>query len=367
MFAENHKISLRQLQILLLLDAFGTAVLFLPTEFVQINGQGCWLAVLVGGLVFAGLSLLLTTVAASMPPESTVVEWCRSLFGDLFGGILLVGLGAKLLFDGMLELRLFSEMICRMMLPNTPVWVLSLVLLAVAGALAAQGAECRGRAAEILFFVVLLPLVLVLISVALSAEYGRIRPVELPPIGSLGNSIAAMSIVFQGLVFLYFIFPTLRKPKQARSAVWKSTLVTALLLTVIVFLCLAVYGSGVLSEKLLPTLQMMERVSFTGVFLTRQDVLLLWFWMAGVCVFLSGVLFYGTVLGTKLLRQPETSRKIWLWICLAAVFGASFLPEDLSAAYHLRLAVAPWLNLAYLFVLPLLLLLFSRKEAEKDA
>lgn len=43
MFAENRKISIRQLQMLLLLDCFGTAVLFLPAELAEISGRGCFL------------------------------------------------------------------------------------------------------------------------------------------------------------------------------------------------------------------------------------------------------------------------------------------------------------------------------------
>ena len=39
MFAENRKISIRQLQMLLLLDCFGTAVLFLPAELAEISGE----------------------------------------------------------------------------------------------------------------------------------------------------------------------------------------------------------------------------------------------------------------------------------------------------------------------------------------
>ena len=50
MFAENRKISIRQLQVLLLLDCFGTAVLFLPAELAEISGRGCFFAALLGGL-----------------------------------------------------------------------------------------------------------------------------------------------------------------------------------------------------------------------------------------------------------------------------------------------------------------------------
>ena len=363
MFAENRKISLRQLQILLLLDSFGTAVLFLPAELAQMSGKACWLTALAGGILFAAVSFLLAKTGERMS-EGTVVEWCRGIFGYIFGTVVLIGLAGKLLFDGLLELRIFSEIICRSMLPNTPVWVISLVILAVAGVLAAQGTECRGRAAEVLFFAVAIPLLVILIAVAISSEYGRIRPVELPDFRGLKGGLFAMSIVFQGVTFLYFIFSDLRKKEKAAEAVLVSSLVTVVVVTVIVFLCLAVYGEGVLSEKLLPALQMMERVSFTGVFLTRQDVLLLWFWMASVTIFLSGTLFYGSLLGVKLFRRKEKDRRKWLAGCLFLLFAASFLPEDLSMAYRLRLEIAPWFNIVYLVILPAVLLVLGRRKAD---
>lgn len=354
MFAENRKISHRQLQALLLLDCFGTAVLFLPAELAQVSGRSCWLSALCGGGVFILAAFLLAK--AGEKRRGTVVEWCRDRFGYLLGTGILLGLGGKMLLDGILELRLFSEIICRGMLPHTPVWVISAVILAVAGSLAAQGAECRGRTAEVLFLAVFLPLLIVLSAVALSTGYGRVSPVQPPDFSGIGAGILGMSSIFQGLTFLYFVFPEIRRRERISAPVVMSTTVTAGITTAVVFLCLAVYGEGMLEEKLLPALQMMERISFTRVFLTRQDVLLLWFWMASVCMFLSGTIFYGSLLGVRILRKKETERKKWTWICIILVFCASYLPRDLFAAYWLRVKIQPWLHLLYLIILPTVLL-----------
>lgn len=213
-------------------------------------------------------------------------------------------------------------------------------------------------------FLVAIPLLLVLLAVAASTQYARVLPLALPSPSGIGAGLAEMSIVFRGLVFLYFIYPDLKKP--VGFAVWKICLLITAVVTVIVLRCLANYGEGMLAAKLLPTLQMLERVSFTGVFLTRQDLLLLWFWMASAVLFLSGVVFFGSLLGTQLCRQAEKKRKLWLWVVLAALFALSFLPESLMAAQRLRLAVSPWLNLAYLVGLPVLLLLLGRKGEKKD-
>lgn len=364
MFAENRKISLRQLQVLLLLDCFGTAILFLPAELAALTGNACWLAALAGGLLFTLCAVLLASVGKRMP-DGTAIAWCYSAFGKGIGGVILLGLAAKLLLDGTLELRIFSEIVCRAMLPNTPVWVISLVVLAVAVTLAVQGIECRGRTAEILFFIVAIPLVVVLAAVALSSEYGRVRPVAVPNISEMKTGVFAMSLVFQGLTFLYFLFPAVKKAEQAPKAVAVSSVVLTGVVTGIVFLSLAVYGEEVLAQKLLPTLQMLERVSFSRIFLTRQDVLLLWFWMASAVMFLSGTLFCLSRLGKAFFPLQKEKRQIWFW--LAVLFSASFLPENLAAAYRLRLSFAPWLHLLYLLVLPVLLLCFLKKGGRKNA
>ena len=363
MFAENRKISLRQLQVLLLLDSFGTAVLFLPAELAQLSGKACWTMALLGGGVFVLASFLLAKIGERMS-AGTAVDWYRDIFGYIPGTAILAGLAFKILLDGLLELRIFSEIICRAMLPNTPVWAISFVILLAAGLLAAKGAECRGRSGEVLFLAAVIPLVIVLAAVAVSAEYGRIQPVTAPALGTIKEGLFAMSIPFQGLTFLYFVFPLLQKKEKVASAVVTSSLLSSGILVVVVFLCLAVYGEGVLAEKLLPSLQMLERVSFTGIFLTRQDLLLLWFWMVSVCIFLSGTVYYGAFLGMRLFRQQREKRKNWIWGWLALLFGASLLPENMAAAYRLRLMFSPWLNLLYLLVLPVVLLILKKRRGQ---
>ena len=355
MFAENRKISLRQLQVLLLLDCFGTAVLFLPAELAQLSGNGCWFLALGGGITFTVSSILLS-LAGSRMAEGTAVEWFRSCFGPFGGTALLLGLAGNLLFSGFTELRIFSEVVCRTMLPNTPLWIISLVIIAVGMMWARQGAECRGRGAEILFFMVIIPILVILISVAVSAEYGNVRPWEFPDFRGFLGGIGTLSMTFQGLLFLYFVFPNLRKISVVRKKTAAATGVIAATITGITFLCLAVYGDKVLSEKMLPTLQMLERVSFTGVFLIRQDVLLLWFWMASVSLFLSGVLLYGELLGKRILGQEEGKGAAWIWGWGILIFIFSFLPEDLSAAYRWKREITPWFSLIYLWIIPLLLL-----------
>lgn len=359
MFAQNQKISLRQMKALLLLQCFGTAVLFLPAELAAQSGQGCWLAAGFGACVFVAVSLLLSALGEQ---KGDIVTWCRAGFGQITGTVLLLGLAAKFLFDGAYELRIFSEVVCRSMLPNTPVWVLSPVVVFVCVFLAEKGVESYGRLAEILFFFTVIPFLLLLLAVAVTAEYQRVLPLEVPSVRGFVAGTAAVSMVFQGLPLLYILFPYLKK--KEKRAVFSTAVSIGAILTLVVLLSLAVFGAVPLSEKLLPTLQLLERVSFSGIFLTRQDVVFLWFWMCAAVVFVSGALLGVVYLMERLF--PKIRRKKYLWGAALLLWAMSFLPENLTAAYRLRAAVSPWLQAAYLVVLPLALR-FLWKRRKQDA
>ena len=89
MFSDNHKISLRQMQALFCFYFLGTASLFLPAELAEGSGRACWLVMLIGGLLAAFFSLVLTYLGKK-EPTWTVVEWLRNTFGGVLGSVLAV-------------------------------------------------------------------------------------------------------------------------------------------------------------------------------------------------------------------------------------------------------------------------------------
>jgi len=354
MFAENQKISVRQLQCMLLLYFFSTAVLFLPSEVAVSAGNSCWIVTIIWGVV-ASVTAVFLVYLGKRHPTYTAVEWYKNSFGKAIGTVFALGLGGKLIFDGALELRIFCDIISSSMLPRTPLWLLVAVVLILCGLAASHGAECGARAAEILFFLVFVPLVVVLIFVAISADYNRILPIQMPNLQSVWGSAPFFGPLFQGLVTLLFIFPYLEKRSHSGRRIWLTYMVATATVTVLVFLSLAVYGTDVLSAKLLPTLQMMERVSFSGIFLGRQDLFLLWIWMVTVFLYVSILLFFGIDLCKRVFRSKAKNCNRWLVFWIPVIFIVALLPQDMSEAYWLRLRVSPWLNGIFLILLPIMM------------
>lgn len=367
MFSDNHKISIRQLQAMLLLCCFGTSSLFLPAELAANAQKSCWIVMGIGGLIATLFSLVLTQLYAR-EPSWTAMEWSRNTFGNTLGTILSVGFVLKLAVDGMLELRIFTEVLQRIMLPHTPSWLMVLVLLFLATFGVARGIEGQARTAEILFFFVFPPFLILLLAVGFSVKEAYFLPVTLPDLTQIRKGAAVVQPLFQAMLFLLFVSPFLQKPKQAKKSVALSLLFVTILLMIVTFLCLSIYGVETLSQKMFPTLQMVECIGFSGIFLSRQDILLLWFWTVSVFIYISGVLFFGSISTERLFCKGERKRRYWLFLWVPLLFVGVMLPKDMASAYAFRNFVQPFVSAVYLGIFPICFLCKSIwKERRKSS
>lgn len=358
MFSENQKISPRQASALLLMEFLGTPLLFLPSRLAQIGGRQCWQIMAVGALAALAVTPILTALGRR-EPGWTAVEWFRSVFGYGLGGLLSLGLGWKLLVDGAIELRIFAEVIRRMMLPYTPLPLLLGGIFLLSFLAARRGVECRARAAEILILLVWVPLLILLAAAAFSVGQPYFLPLAMPTAKELWQGLAVTQPLYQPMLFLLFLPPFLAEPKKAGRSVWKAMFCAGVLFTGITLLCLAVYGPVSLSQKAFASLQVMERVSMNGIFLTRQDLFLLWFWMAAVFLYLSGSLFFGGIFLQRLTGKGEKGRRIGFWVFGLALLAVSFLPPDMEWAYAFRNKVQPIFSGVYLALFPSVFLIKS--------
>ncbi|MFI3175726.1 MAG: GerAB/ArcD/ProY family transporter [Bacillota bacterium] len=377
MFANNQKIAVQQLYTLCLFYFFNTTLLFLPSEIVLQVKESSGFVVLFWCAVSVLLAYFLLYVGKTIP-EFTAIEWYTHTFGQWFGKLIGGFLIFTLLFYGALELRIFSEIIIGYLLPKTPL----LLVLALFGISiyysASRGIETMGRVSEILAFFVILPFAVILISVLLSlgGDYSRILPMTMPSAEQLSQGGAIFSPMFQGLLLLLFVFPYLEEQKKHVRGVALLTLVMGGVVLLVLFLNLGVYGYEVLGKKLLPTLQMMERVSFSGIFLTRQDSFFLWFWFASTVIFLSGMVFFATTGAISICNRESVAdqtseaidnetdyikkHKLPTAVATLIVILLAWLPKDLSVTYVIRNTLVPWCNGVFLFVLPCICLFIEK-------
>ncbi len=354
MFVENEKISKRQFSVLLLFALFGTSLLLLPAELARVGGENGWQIILVWGIVLVAIQAFLCHLSSRFP-EMTVGHWYGYVFGGVVGKILALALLVHILLTGALELRIFGEVISAMMLPKTPLWLLTGVFLLGILPVVIGGVEVVGRMAEVLFFFVGIPLVVVLVALMFSVDFGRLMPLDFVD----GEAVQKTAIYFaplsQGLLLTPFFFAK-TKWKTGKKSATGIVLVMMVLISLMTILAFCAYGADSLSGKLFPMLQMMERVGLGKVFLSRQDLLFLWFWMVSTFLFLAMVLLFATKLWYEILCIPrEKQGAKWGWFLCIITWAFSNIPDDLWQAYDARLSYLPYGNLVFLVILPVIM------------
>lgn len=366
MFSDNNKISIRQLQCLLILDLFGSAIITLPRTTAKVVGSDNWISVMLGGLFMVWLMGIFVSIGL-LNKEKTFVEISDEYFTRPLGIFLSLGLIAKIILGCGLELRVFCEILAETMLFRTPVAVATFALLLTGVYIAKKGYECRGRVSEILFVFVFCPLVIVMIAVMFSADFSNLQPVFSHTGGQYfhGGVITFFSI--SGLEFLYFVFPYLKIEKDTKKHIRNAGLFITGFMTLITLLTLAKFGEISVQSKLFPVLQMMNTVEFPGSFLERQDIFMMWFFTASAFASLSASVFFSVLGLNRIFKSKRIKESNWLFLVAPLIFIIAIFPDNIAQTYKLLEHVKFYGGIVYLLILPILLYLLSKgKRGAKE-
>ena len=357
MLSSNERITLRQFQILFVLEAFGTGFVVMPRLAARYAGQDGWLVALllvVPGVIFA---TLVSGTAKAFGREH-FTAYTRRLLSAPVAAVVCFLLWAKILFCAGLELRLFGEIIRALLLMRTPSVAVYIVVLGVAAYAAAKGIETRARLAEILIVVIAVPLVILGAVAMFSIDFTNLMPALVTPPEDLLNGVLSLGFIFTGLEFIFLAFPYLNKPQEGRKAAVHAMAFAGLIMAVITAVTIAKFGPHNVQAQQWPILKMMDMLNIPGSLIARQEALILSFWMLSVFAYAAASLFYGAVLG----RDQTGKGKHYWWViaCAAIVCTVAALPLSQAHTYWLLDQIFLTFGLGFWVGVPIILMVAKK-------
>lgn len=302
MFADNGKISHRQLKRQMLLSLCGVLLLFMSGDLLEAGRSGI-LGVLVGAVV-----LLLYLGRASRCKHAQDAHGQRVLDGYFIWKVLIMG--SFLVFTGAHLLRECVRVTGEYLLPKAPEPILAVVLLIVSVLGVGTVPERRARMAEIACSIYFWGILLLLLLAALHAEVPDI--LQMPAL-SAGRIIdAGWSFLAVGITVTTFPMTGLEicKSKKKRNTgikkendsnqngiAYKSVWATLALLIVGTMLILfGTYGYRGANSLEFPLWHLMSGTNLPGKFLERFDIIWMSLFLFGIMFTLGSVVFYGVQL-----------------------------------------------------------------------
>lgn len=305
MFSNNGKISNHQTVRLLILDVFTGATLFLPMALGRISG-GAGIASFILGLLFTLANGGLLAWSFRRSGGDYIGSLGRRRGGRIFQYLYGLRCFASLVF----LMGLYSSVLKDTFLYMTPKWLIiaGMVIVLIYGA--GKGIEVRARLSEMLFYLVLIPIIL--IGLFSLPEGDVLQLVNFS--GSSGRGIIEGAlvtwIVMAPLEWMLYIVPAQADDRFFKNFAWALIIGGGLVLLIYV-LCVCVLTVPGMASETWPTVILMQIVRIPGGFMSRQDGLMLSFWIFAMFVSLSGALSHGARLW-KFTDRGEKNWKVWL-------------------------------------------------------
>lgn len=356
MFAENSQISGRQAFRLLSYDLLGTGTLLLPQLLAVRTGQdgifSIALAVAAGLLFLAVLKELLKNMKGSYADYLK-----EQLPGWLAHGILALYVGWFLLVAGYTA-YLFSELVAAQLVDGigVPFVLFSILLLCFYGMMG--GIEGRARVYEILFWILLIPFGMMVVSAWKQMDMDYWCPVAERSFGAVGRG-SLQIFFFESILFLVLFLQEF--VRDGKNTVYKNAkralLLFGMLLAVLYLTLEGMFGSTMLSGMRFAAVTMMSSVQISGGFLKRTDAFMLGFWFFTLYALLSSMVFYA---GNLIGRVRKTEKKLLYVIVLVPVYFLAFAFYRVEACRQLMENVIWKAGMVFVVLVPVLLFLKSR-------
>lgn len=316
MFSENNQVSGRQIFRLLTYDLIGLSTLLLPPILAGIAGNDgffCLIAGTAAGLLYLWL-LSGVTKKMTVDFKTFLRERCGAVLEKL---ILVFYAGYFILFAAIMAF-LFAELVVENLLQEESFYLVLVLLLVLTGYGIYAGIEGRARIYELLFWVILIPLFLMLAAAFKAVDTDLWTPVAVTSPGAFLRG-SYLVFVWQSLVFLLlFFYPNAAKKETLLRNGRRAVLFAGGLNLVLYLILMGVFGAKALSGMEYPAVTLMSIVQMPGGFLKRTDALMFGIWFFTLYALLNSLSFYGAKAARDVIQKGK--EKIYMFVVLLIIF-----------------------------------------------
>lgn len=328
MFSNNNRISTRQVFRLFVFDFIGMSTLVLPAKLAGTSGCDGVFAIVAGGL-FASLYLwYLAWIMNRM--DSDLIAYVRQSLPRWGALVMLCFFAAYCILEASYSAYIFADVMKKGLVGGESYTLLLLLILAVAAYAIQSGIESRARVYESLFWVLFVPLFLLLWIAASDVNTVYLHSFFTTPVSEVAGEGL---LVFEYLMpmFLVLFFPAyVRKDAQKKmvAAVYRALWVAVIVFALFDLILLGSFGERAMAQMRYPALTLMSNIHLRGSFLKRLDAFLLAIWFFTLFALINVFLFYAKQLiaaiggeftghgnaerqGDGLKMQKEKNAKVW--------------------------------------------------------
>ena len=305
MFATNNQISGRQAARLLLFDLLGYSALLIPATLAKTAGKDGIFSIAFG--IVAGFLYLRLLKGVMCRMEGSYSQLLCNTFGSVLGNLIKAGYFLYFLLLAGRVTSVFAELVAKELLEKQFELILFLIMILVNYGVAG-GIEGRARVYEILFWILLVPLgIMMLLAVpAVDADYWM--PVLSEGMGAVIRGGYQVFLCISILCLVPFFSEFVTGKAQVYHSAKRALTWTGLLLAALYLILLGMFGDKALATLDYPVVTMMSRIQMTGGFFKRADAFMFGIWFFTLYALINSLVFFAG----RLWKFEKYSARWWV-------------------------------------------------------
>lgn len=363
MFSDNEKISLRQFKRIIVFDLLSISGLIIPRIAVGFAGRDGLISIILGvviALIYSAIIIIITKNLNENFLDYSIHNAGRFIT-FIVGALYVLKLFACCVF----ATRLFGDVINETILLKTDPRIIIIMLLLISAYAAFKGFEVRARITEVLYFIIIVPLAVLLLFGLRDAQVSNLMPLFTESPVSIIKGGYGVFLTFSLLELILFSEPFIKvhktnvsKEKSIFSHVSQALVIGGIMDLLLFIVTVGILGIEETKAKVWSTLSIIQIIRLPGGFIQRQDALIICFWMLSIFTIISGFIYYICFISGKIFHVSSQNYLIIPIILL--VFGASAIPMDADQYYKLFGKYMMYIGIPQSLLLPLIILLIGK-------
>lgn len=314
MYSTNKHISGRQLHRLIVVDFLGLLALLMPQTALYLSSQDGLIAIFYAGIFSMVYTFLILLLKSKI--KINLIDFVKEKAGKFCSVIVGLIFAIKYFILAVIVLYILGDIVNKILLPEINPIVIVGAMLIVATLCVAKGLESRARMAEILYYIVLIPILIILIFSFKHVDKYNITPLLIQSQAQIIKSAFILAFLFSPSEMLLFGDDYFTNDKKTRRSIYYGIITVGIINLFIFAVNVGIFGVNGMSGEDWPTITLMQVVEVTGMFFERQDGIMSIFCIVGLFASVSAMIYYIVYILKKMFNTRSTRRYGWISVLL---------------------------------------------------
>ncbi|GAA0125907.1 MULTISPECIES: endospore germination permease [Clostridium] len=308
----------------------GIGLFYGPSFVARIVEQDSWISCILM-TIFLFIVLYMIHSLIKMNDYQGIVVILRNTYGRFWGNLIALAYSIAMIIVLSVSLRSFADVVKIFLLPKTELEVVIVLIIFVGIYLVRGGLANLVYFNEIIFFLLFIPVTIILLLAIPTADFQRILPVFTHTPTEYMKSVFELFFLVNGFCIAFVLLPLVENKKNINKILRRSTIFIGVFYTITIILVTANLSVAQTAERIFPTITMLRSINVRSGVLERWDGLVMALWVLFYYATFVSTYYFSTHMVKDIFNIEDI--KIAAIIYIPLVYAMSLYPENMAQIY----------------------------------